>query len=78
MVNDLDKEVLTGPTDKDEMCIFYIMYYINTQTSNGYEKLMHDCSSAGKLGRWNNWFENIPKGNDQYGGITYKESIPKK
>jgi len=30
MVNDQDHLITTGPKDSDEMCIFYIMYYIET------------------------------------------------
>jgi hypothetical protein len=39
---------------------------------------MKDCSSAGKSGRWNNWFRNLPYGADEFRGIVYKESVPKK
>ena len=78
MVNDRDVSVYTGPSDMDEMCIFYIMYYIESKYENMDSATMQDCSSAGKLGRWNSWFQNIPKGTDEYGGITYKESIPNK
>ena len=78
MVNDRDKIVYTGPSDMDEMCIFYIMYYIESKYEGSDSAIMQDCASAGKLGRWNNWFQNIPQGTDEYGGITYKESTPKK
>jgi len=80
MVNDRNEEAMTGPTDWHEMCIFYIMYYVDTMKIREprSSRLMHDCSSSGKMGRWNNWFESIPKGTDEYGGITYKESVPKK
>ena len=30
MVNDQDHVITTGPKDSDEMCIFYVMYYIET------------------------------------------------
>jgi hypothetical protein len=28
MVNDLDHIVYTGPKDSGEMCVFYVMYYV--------------------------------------------------
>jgi hypothetical protein len=28
MVNDLDHTVYTGPRDSDEMCVYYVMYYV--------------------------------------------------
>ena len=28
MVNDLDHTVYTGPKDSDEMCVYYVMYYV--------------------------------------------------
>ena len=28
MVNDLDHAVYTGPRDADEMCVYYVMYYV--------------------------------------------------
>jgi hypothetical protein len=31
MVNDQNRTVTTGPRDSDEMCIFYVMYYIETE-----------------------------------------------
>ena len=79
MVNDRDNEVFTGPTDMDEMCIFYIMYYIENPPYETTDDLtMHDCASSGKLGRWNNWFKNIPFGTDEFKGVKYQESVAKK
>ena len=66
---------------QDEMCIFYIMYYDESQNDDDdsvESRMMKDCSSNGKSGRWNNWFRNIPAGADEFRGIVYKESIPKK
>ena len=62
------------------MCIFYIMFYIEAQQYNedADDLMMRDCSSSGKTGRWNNWFRTIPDGTDEFRGIVYKESIPKK
>ncbi len=31
MVNDQDHLITTGPKDSDEMCIFYVMYYVETE-----------------------------------------------
>ena len=28
MINDLDHTVYTGPRDSDEMCVYYVMYYV--------------------------------------------------
>ena len=28
MVNTLDHPVFTGPKDSDEMCVYYVMYYV--------------------------------------------------
>jgi len=30
MVNDQSRVITTGPKDSDEMCIFYVMYYVET------------------------------------------------
>ena len=30
MVNDQTRTIQTGPKDSDEMCIFYVMYYVDT------------------------------------------------
>ena len=30
MVNDQSRVISTGPKDSDEMCIFYVMYYVET------------------------------------------------
>lgn len=45
MVNDQDHPISTGPKDSDEMCLFYIMYFIDTdrepheeQVPNNYTK----------------------------------------
>ena len=32
MVNDQNHLITTGPKDSDEMCIFYVMYYVETDT----------------------------------------------
>ncbi len=61
------------------MCIFYIMYYIDSPKDEADDnRMMKDCWSSGKTGRWNNWFGNIPAGTDEFKGIVYRESIPKK
>lgn len=67
-------------SNQDEMCIFYIMYYIEAKQYNEDvdDLMMRDCSSNGKTGRWNNWFRTIPDGADEFRGIVYKESVPKK
>jgi hypothetical protein len=57
------------------------MYYVddNPELDEVIEDhMMKDCSSAGKSGRWNNWFRNLPYGADEFRGIVYKESVPKK
>ena len=38
MVNDGDEDVPLGPTDSDEMCIFYIMYYVDEEEFGEDEK----------------------------------------
>ena len=43
MVNDQDHVITTGPKDSDEMCIFYVMYYIET------DKEPLDTQVIGKL-----------------------------
>ena len=56
------------------------MYYIEAKQYNEDvdDLMMRDCSSSGKTGRWNNWFRSIPDGADEFRGIVYKESVPKK
>jgi len=66
--------IVLGPTDYDEMCIFYIMYYVETDSQPTSDQLMSECMSTGKQGRWNEWFEQVPDEVNQYEGVTYKET----
>ena len=39
MVNDQDHPISTGPKDSDEMCLFYIMYYIDSDREPSEEQV---------------------------------------
>jgi hypothetical protein len=80
MVNDLDKVVYSGPTDSDEMCVYYIMYWIDNDDGKEIteSQILPKCKSKSKKGRWENWFTNIPKDADTYNGIKYRETDPLK
>ena len=40
MVNDQEKAISTGPKDSDEMCIFYVMYYVETDKEPHHEQVL--------------------------------------
>jgi hypothetical protein len=37
-------------------------------------KVMDECLSIGKQGRWTDWFDSTPSDSNVYNGVVYRES----
>ena len=63
MVNDQDHVITTGPKDTDEMCIFYVMFYVESKNEPLLSQVLHSTNlQFGDISKLNH-FEN---GNDCY------------
>jgi len=56
------------------MCIFYVMYYVETDEPLTTDDVMPECLSLGKRGRWSDWFDDTPQEATEYNGVVYKET----
>ena len=44
MVNDQDHVITTGPKDTDEMCIFYVMFYVESKNEPLLSQVLHSTN----------------------------------
>ena len=72
-VNDKRKTVSMGPKDTDEMCVFYVMYYVKESDLNRshYDRhsMPHCYNPESKS--WKDDFRKIPRDASKYNGVSY-------
>lgn len=60
MVSDRDRTTYMGSTNQDEMCNYYVMYYVDPADSSPYDPMSLTGCWTGDPNSWSKIFKNIP------------------